>query len=299
MASPDTPMYHWFIDIAIEPKTKADRESLIAALAVLVAERPALGVSADPESGQFILSGMSEQHLDDAISRLKRACGDINIGAPMVAYREKITRAATVDYTYKKQTRGSGQFARAKIVAEPLPPGGGFVLENQIVNGAVPNEYIPSVEKGLQSVVRSGVLAGFPVVDLKVSLVDGAYHHVDSSAMTFEIAARTALRQALQKGASVILEPIMKVEVVTPEEYTASVIGDLNLRRGQIQGEDVRNNTSMITAMVPLAEMFSYGNSLRSISQGRATATMQLDHYAPVPLPEDEPPFRPAAAMRA
>jgi elongation factor G len=208
---------------------------------------------------------------------------EANIGAPQVAYREKITRPVTVDYTHKKQTGGSGQFARVKIIAEPAEPGAGFSFENEIVGGVVPKEYIPGVEKGLESVLGSGVLAGFPVVDLKVELIDGAYHDVDSSALAFEIAARAALREALQKGGSVLLEPIMKVEVVTPEDYTGSVIGDLNSRRGQIQGQDMRGNANVITAMVPLANMFSYVNNLRSMSQGRATFTMQFDHYEQVP----------------
>jgi elongation factor G len=229
---------------------------------------------------------MGELHLDIKVDILKRTYKvDANIGAPQVAYREKITRQATVDYTHKKQTGGSGQYAKVKIVAEPLPTGSSpsFVFENEIVGGAVPKEYIPGVEKGLESVLGSGVLAGFPVVDLKVSLIDGAYHDVDSSALAFEICARAALREALQKGAPVLLEPVMKVEVVTPEDYTGSVIGDLNSRRGQIQGQDMRGNANVITAMVPLANMFSYVNNLRSMSQGRATFTMQFDHYAEVP----------------
>jgi elongation factor G len=276
------------IEIAIEPKSKADQEKLGVALAKLVAEDPSFRVSTDPESGQTIIKGMGELHLDIKVDILKRTYKvDANIGAPQVAYREKMTRQVTKDYTHKKQTGGSGQFARVKIVCEPLPPGGidgkTFIFENEIVGGAVPKEYIPGVEKGLESVLGSGVLAGFPVVDLKVSLVDGAYHDVDSSALAFEICARTALREALQEGKCVLLEPIMKVEVVTPEEYTGSVIGDLNSRRGQIQGQDVRGNANVITAMVPLANMFSYVNNLRSMSQGRATFTMQFDHYEQVP----------------
>src|SRR5947208_769824 len=208
---------------------------------------------------------------------------DATIGAPQVADREKITKRVTVDYTHKKQTGGSGQFARVKIVAEPLPPAGGFEFENEVVGGTVPKEYIPGVEKGLESVLGSGVLAGFPVVDLKVTLIDGAYHDVDSSALAFEICARAALREALQKGSPVLLEPIMKVEVVTPEEYTGSVIGDLNSRRGQIQGQDMRGNANVVNAMVPLANMFGYVSNLRSMSQGRATFTMQFDHYEQVP----------------
>jgi elongation factor G len=272
------------IEIAIEPKSKADQEKLGTALAKLVAEDPSFRVSTDQESGQTIIKGMGELHLDIKVDILRRTYKvEANIGAPQVAYRERITRPVTIDYTHKKQTGGSGQFAQVKIVAEPLPPGGGFAFENDIVGGAVPKEYIPGVEKGLESVLGSGVLAGFPVVDLKVSLIDGRYHDVDSSALAFEIAARAALREALQKGGSVLLEPIMKVEVVTPEDYTGSVIGDLNSRRGQIQGQDMRGNANVITAMVPLANMFSYVNNLRSMSQGRATFTMQFDHYEQVP----------------
>jgi elongation factor G len=273
------------IEIAIEPKSKADQEKLGVALAKLVAEDPSFRVTTDQESGQTIIKGMGELHLDIKVDILKRTYKvDANIGAPQVAYREKLTRAATVTYTHKKQTGGSGQYAEVKIVAEPLPPGGeNFVFENEIVGGAVPKEYVPGVEKGLESVLGSGVLAGFPVVDLKVSLVAGKFHEVDSSALAFEIAARMALREALQKGGAVLLEPVMKVEVVTPEDYTGSVIGDLNSRRGQIQGQDMRGNANVITAMVPLANMFSYVNNLRSMSQGRATFTMQFDHYAEVP----------------
>jgi elongation factor G len=272
------------IEIAIEPKSKADQEKLGAALAKLVAEDPSFRVTTDPESGQTIIKGMGELHLDIKVDILKRTYKvDANIGAPQVAYREKITRPVTHEYTHKKQTGGAGQFAAVKIVVEPLPPGGGYQFENKVVGGAVPKEYIPGVEKGLESVLGSGVLAGFPVVDLKVSLVDGKYHDVDSSVLAFEICARNALREALQKGAPVLLEPIMKVEVVTPEEYTGSVIGDLNSRRGQILGQDMRGNANVINAMVPLQNMFGYVSNLRSMTQGRATFTMQFDHYAEVP----------------
>jgi elongation factor G len=272
------------IEIAIEPKSKADQEKLGVALAKLAAEDPSFRVSTDPESGQTILKGMGELHLDIKVDILKRTYKvDANIGAPQVAYREKITRVTTVDHTHKKQTGGSGQFARVKIVAEPMQPGSSFEFENKVVGGSVPKEYVPGVEKGLESVLGSGVLAGFPVVDLKVTLIDGDSHDVDSSALAFEIAARAALREALQKGGPVLLEPIMKVEVVTPEDYTGSVIGDLNSRRGQIQGQDMRGNANIINAMVPLANMFGYVNTLRSMSQGRATFTMQFDHYEQVP----------------
>jgi elongation factor G len=272
------------IEIAIEPKSKADQEKLGVALAKLVAEDPSFRVTTDQESGQTIIKGMGELHLDIKVDILKRTYKvDANIGAPQVAYREKITRIATVDYTHKKQTGGHGQYARIKIVAEPGAPGSGFVFENEVVGGAVPKEFIPAVEKGLEGQLTSGVIAGFPVVDIKVSLIDGDSHDVDSSSMAFEIAGRAAMREALAKGASTLLEPIMKVEVVTPEDYTGSVIGDLNSRRGQIQGQDMRGNANVINAMVPLANMFSYVNNLRSMSQGRATFTMQFDHYAEVP----------------
>ena len=272
------------IEIAIEPKSKADQEKLGVALAKLVAEDPSFRVHTDTESGQTILKGMGELHLDIKVDILKRTYKvDANIGAPQVAYRERITKPVTVGYQHKKQTGGTGQFAQIKINVEPLPAGSGFVFENEVVGGAVPKEFIPGVEKGLESVLGAGLLAGFPVVDLKVTLIDGRYHEVDSSALAFEICARGALREALQKGGSVLLEPIMKVEVVTVAEYTGSVIGDLNSRRGQIQGQDVRGNANVITAMVPLANMFSYVNNLRSMSQGRATFTMQFDHYEEVP----------------
>jgi elongation factor G len=272
------------IEIAIEPKSKADQEKLGVALAKLAAEDPSFRVSTDQESGQTILKGMGELHLDIKVDILRRTYKvDANIGAPQVAYRERLSKPVTVDYTHKKQSGGSGQFARVKIAATPTEPGTGFVFEAKVVGGSVPKEYIPGVEKGLESVLGSGVLAGFPVVDLKVELIDGAYHDVDSSALAFEIAGRAALREALQKGGSVLLEPIMKVEVVTPEDYTGSVIGDLNSRRGQIQGQDMRGNANVVNAMVPLANMFGYVNTLRSMSQGRATFTMQFDHYEQVP----------------
>jgi elongation factor G len=272
------------IEIAIEPKSKADQEKLGVALAKLAAEDPSFRVSTDQESGQTILKGMGELHLDIKVDILRRTYKvDANIGAPQVAYRERLTKPVTIDYTHKKQTGGTGQFARVKIACAPNEPGKGYEFASKIIGGNVPKEYIPGVEKGLQSVLGSGVLAGFPVVDLKVELIDGAYHEVDSSALAFEIASRAALRDALQKGGSVLLEPIMKVECVTPEDYTGSIIGDLNSRRGQIQGQDMRGNANVINAMVPLANMFGYVNTLRSMSQGRATFTMQFDHYEQVP----------------
>ena len=275
------------IEIAIEPKSKADQEKLGVALQKLAAEDPSFRVSTDQESGQTILKGMGELHLDIKVDILKRTYKvDANIGQPQVAYRERLTKRVEIDYVHKKQTGGSGQFAKIKVVYEPNEPGKGNEFESKIIGGNVPKEYIPGVEKGIASVMGSGVLAGFPVVDLKATLVDGAYHDVDSSVLAFEIAARGATREALQKGGSVLLEPIMKVEVVTPEEYTGSVIGDLNSRRGHIQGQDVRGNANVINAMVPLANMFGYVNQLRSFSQGRAVFTMQFDHYEQVPANE-------------
>jgi elongation factor G len=272
------------IEIAIEPKSKADQEKLGVALAKLAAEDPSFRVSTDQESGQTILKGMGELHLDIKVDILKRTYKvDANIGAPQVAFREKITRRVEHGYTHKKQTGGSGQFAQIKIIAEPTPAGTPFEFENEIVGGAVPKEFVPGVEKGLESVLGSGVVAGFPVVDLKVTLIDGKYHDVDSSALAFEICARQCLKEALQVAKPVLLEPIMKVEVVTPEDYTGSVIGDLNSRRGQIQGQDMRGNANVINAMVPLMNMFGYVNNLRSMSQGRATFTMQFDHYSELP----------------
>jgi elongation factor G len=272
------------IEIAIEPKSKADQEKLGIALAKLVAEDPSFRVNTDPESGQTIIRGMGELHLDIKVDILKRTYKvDANIGAPQVAFREKITQRVEHDYQHKKQTGGSGQFAQIKIVAEPTPPGTPFEFVNEVVGGTVPKEFIPGVEKGLESVLGSGPLAGFPVVDLKVTLIDGKYHDVDSSALAFEICARQCLREAMQRARPVLLEPIMKVEVVTVAEYTGSVIGDLNSRRGHIMGQDTRGNANVINAMVPLMNMFSYVNNLRSMSQGRATFTMQFDHYAELP----------------
>jgi elongation factor G len=270
--------------MAIEPKTKGDQEKMAVALQKLTAEDPSFRVSTDQESGQIIIKGMGELHLDIKVDILKRTHKvEVNVGAPQVAYRETITRAAQVDYTHKKQTGGSGQFARVKLDVAPNEKGGGFVFESKVVGGTVPKEYIPGVEKGVNSVLTSGNLAGFPVVDIRVVLVDGAYHEVDSSAIAFEIAGRMATRDALNKAGSILLEPIMKVEVTTPEEYLGGVIGDLNSRRGHIAGTGSRGNAQIITAMVPLANMFGYVNNLRSMSQGRASYTMQFDHYAEVP----------------
>ncbi|SHH06047.1 translation elongation factor 2 (EF-2/EF-G) [Kaistia soli DSM 19436] len=273
------------IEMSVEAATKTDQEKLGVALQKLASEDPSFRVSSDSESGQTIIKGMGELHLDIKIDILRRAPYNINVnvGAPQVAYRETIRKKTELDYTHKKQTGGTGQFARVKFVIEPNEIGAGYAFENKIIGGVVPKEYLPGVEKGLNSVLSSGPIAGFPVVDIKVSLIDGAYHEVDSSAIAFEIASRAALREGIEKANPALLEPIMKVEVVSPEEYVGSVIGDLNSRRGQIQGQDMRGNANVITAFVPLANMFSYVNNLRSMSQGRASYTMQFDHYEQVP----------------
>ena len=272
------------IEIAIEPKSKADQEKLGVALQKLAAEDPSFRVSTDQESGQTILKGMGELHLDIKVDILRRTYKvEANIGAPQVAYRESLGRKAEIDYTHKKQTGGTGQFARVKLVFEPGEPGSGFVFESKVVGGNVPKEYIPGVQKGIENSKDNGLLAGFPLIDFKATLIDGAYHDVDSSVLAFEIASRAAFKELREKGNPKLLEPIMKVEVVTPEEYTGSVIGDLNGRRGQIQNQDVRGNANVVTAMVPLANMFGYVNNLRGMSQGRAQFTMQFDHYETVP----------------
>ncbi len=272
------------IEIAIEPKSKADQEKLGVALAKMVAEDPSFTVHTDQESGQTIMKGMGELHLDIKVDILKRTYKvEANIGAPQVAYRESLGKVADIDYTHKKQTGGTGQFARVKIKFEPGEPGSGFVFESAIVGGAVPKEYIPGVQKGLESAKDNGLLAGFPLIDFKATLYDGGYHDVDSSVLAFEIASRAAFKELREKGAPKLLEPIMKVEVLTPDEYMGDVIGDLNSRRGQIQGTETRGNAQVVTAFVPLANMFGYINTLRSFSQGRAQFTMQYDHYDPVP----------------
>ncbi len=272
------------IEIAIEPKSKADQEKLGLALAKLANEDPSFRVSTDQESGQTILRGMGELHLDIKVDILRRTYDvDANVGQPKVAYRERINKRAEIDYTHKKQTGGTGQFARIKLIFEPGDPGTGFTFESQIVGGSVPKEYIPGVIKGLESSVSNGLLAGFPLIDLKATLIDGAYHDVDSSVLAFEIAARAAFRELKQHGDPRLLEPIMKVEVVSPEEFTGSVIGDINSRRGMIQGQDMRGNANVVNAMVPLANMFGYVNDLRSFSSGRASFSMSFDHYEEVP----------------
>jgi elongation factor G len=277
------------IEMAVEPKTKADQEKMAIALGKLAAEDPSFRVNTDQESGQTIIKGMGELHLDIKVDILRRTHKvDVQVGAPQVAYRETIKKNVAKDYTHKKQTGGTGQFARVKFNIMPNEKGAGYSFESKIIGGSVPKEFIPGVEKGLNSVMSSGPLAGFPVVDLKVELIDGAYHEVDSSAIAFEIASRMALREAMQEANPALLEPIMKVEVVTPEEFTGSVIGDLNSRRGQIQGQDMRGNANVVNAFVPLANMFGYVNTLRSFSQGRASFTMQFSHYDEVPRNEAE-----------
>ncbi len=272
------------IEIAVEPKTKADQEKMAQALQRLAQEDPSFRVSSDEESGQTIIKGMGELHLEILVDRMRREFKvEGNVGAPQVAYREKITQPVTIDYTHKKQTGGSGQFARVKIEFEPLEAGAGFEFESGIVGGSVPREFIPGVEKGINSARDAGNIAGFPVIDFKATLIDGASHDVDSSVMAFEIAARAAFREALEKGKTRLLEPIMRVEVVTPEEYMGDIIGDLNSRRGQVGSMDTRGNARVVSAMVPLANMFGYVNTLRSMSQGRATFTMTFDHYDQVP----------------
>ncbi|GAA3861253.1 elongation factor G [Celeribacter arenosi] len=272
------------IEIAVEPKTKADQEKMSLGLQRLAAEDPSFRVETDLESGQTIMKGMGELHLDILVDRLKREFKvEANIGAPQVAYRETIGHEVEHTYTHKKQSGGSGQFGEVKMVISPTVPGEGFSFESKIVGGAVPKEYIPGVEKGIRSVMDSGPLAGFPVIDFKVALIDGKYHDVDSSVLAFEIAARMCMREGMRKAGAKLLEPIMKVEVITPEEYTGGIIGDLTSRRGQVQGQDTRGNAIAIDAFVPLANMFGYINTLRSMSSGRANFSMQFDHYEPVP----------------
>ncbi|NIZ08207.1 elongation factor G [Pseudooceanicola sp. HF7] len=272
------------IEIAVEPKTKNDQEKMSAGLARLAAEDPSFRVETDLESGQTIMKGMGELHLDILVDRLKREFKvEANIGAPQVAYRETISKEVEHTYTHKKQSGGSGQFAEVKLVITPTEPGEGYSFESKIVGGAVPKEYIPGVEKGIKSVMDSGPLAGFPVIDFKVALIDGKFHDVDSSVLAFEIAARMGMREGMRKAGAKLLEPMMKVEVITPEEYTGSIIGDLTSRRGQVSGQEPRGNAVAIQAFVPLANMFGYINNLRSMSSGRAQFTMQFDHYDPVP----------------
>ena len=272
------------IEIAVEPKSKNDQEKMSIALNRLSQEDPSFKVSVDVESGQTIMKGMGELHLEILVDRMKREFKvECTVGAPQVAYRETINRTAEIDYTHKKQTGGSGQFARIKLIMEPLPPGTGREFVSEIVGGSVPKEYVPGVEKGIFSTCESGAIIGFPVIDWRIRLIDGAYHDVDSSVLAFEIAARAAFKELLGKADPKLLEPIMKVEVVTPEEYFGGVMGDLNSRRGMIRGSEMRGNAQVIMADVPLANMFGYVNTLRSMSQGRAQFTMLFSHYEAVP----------------
>ena len=272
------------IEVAVEPKTKADQEKMGIALQRLAAEDPSFKVSIDHESGQTVMKGMGELHLEILVDRMLREFKvDATVGAPQVAYRETITQPTSIDYTHKKQSGGAGQFAKVVMEFEPLEKGDGFIFESKIVGGRVPKEYIPGVEKGLKASIETGFLAGFPVIDFKCTLVDGAFHDVDSSVMAFEIAARAAFREAMPKAKAVLLEPMMKVEVVTPEEYMGDIIGDLNSRRGQVSGMEQRGVNHVVNGMVPLANMFGYVNNLRSMSQGRASYTMTFDHYEEVP----------------
>lgn len=272
------------IELAVEPKSTADQEKMGLALSRLAAEDPSFRVSTDHETGQTVIKGMGELHLDILVDRMKREFKvEANVGAPQVAYRETITQQAEVDYTHKKQSGGAGQFARVKIVFEPLQPGEGFQFESKIVGGNVPKEFIPGVEKGLIQINDTGVVAGYPMIDYKATLIDGAFHDVDSSVLAFEIAAKAAFREGMPKASACLLEPIMKVEVVTPEDYMGDIIGDLNSRRGQVQSMEPRGNAQVVNANVPLAQMFGYVNNLRSLSQGRAQYTMIFSHYEQVP----------------
>jgi elongation factor G len=272
------------IEIAVEPKTKADQEKMGEALGRLAKEDPSFRVTSDEESGQTIIKGMGELHLDIIVDRMKREFKvEANVGAPQVAYRETILNSAEVTYIHKKQSGGSGQFAKVTLSVEPLEPGKGREIENKIKGGSIPKEFIPGVEKGVESVAEGGILAGFPVIDYKVTILDGLHHDVDSSVLAFEIASRYCFRELCQKATLKLLEPMMKVEVVTPEDFMGDVIGDLNSRRGQVASTEPRGNVTAINATVPLANMFGYINNLRSSTQGRAQYTMQFSHYDKVP----------------
>jgi elongation factor G len=272
------------IEIAVEPKTKADQEKMGEALGRLAKEDPSFRVTSDEESGQTIIKGMGELHLDIIVDRMKREFKvEANVGAPQVAYRETLENASEVEYTHKKQSGGAGQFAKVKLLVEPQEPGAGRSVESKIKGGAIPKEFIPGVEKGIETVSDNGILCGFPMIDYKVTILDGLHHDVDSSVLAFELAGRACFKEACTKGTLKLLEPVMRVEVVTPEDYMGDVIGDLNSRRGQISTQEQRGNATVITAMVPLANMFGYINNLRSMSQGRAQYSMFFDHYSKVP----------------
>jgi elongation factor G len=288
------------IELAVEAQARTDQERLWIVLEMLAAVDPSVGVAMDQQTGQTILQGPDELHLEFVVERLKVEFGiAVNVGAPQVAYRETLGRKTEIDYTHKKQSGGSGQFARVLLRFEPGAPGSGYSFEGKIVGNSVPEEFIPGVEKGLAASRETGVLAGFPVIDFKATLVDGNYHDVDSSVLAFEIAARAAFREGLAKAQCKLLEPIMKVEVVTPFGFENEVINDLNTRRAQHHGLETRGNVQVIHVLVPLANMFGYANSLRQLTQRRGAYGMVLDHYAPIPGPDDDDPFRPAVGMRA
>jgi elongation factor G len=295
------PLYP-LVEVAIEPKTRADQEKLGRALARIVQDDPTFGVTIDHESGQTLIKGMSELHLEMIVDRLKREFEvEANVGAPQVAYHETITRRVEQDYTHKKRTGGSGQFARVKIRFEPLPAGSGFVFENAVVDASVPRQFVPGVEKGMNAAKETGVIAGFPLIDFKATLVDGAYDAIDSNVLTFDIAARACFREGIPKAGPKLLEPIMDVEVVTPEDRMGDVIGDLNGRRGQVYAMDTRGSARVVNAMVPLASLFGYTSDLARLTQRRPSWTMRFSHYEQVPqsAPDDDPRFPPAVGMRA
>jgi elongation factor G len=290
------------MEVAVEPRSKADQEKLGLALSKMIVEDSSFTFVTDAESGQTILQGLGELHLDGKIDILKRVHAiQANVGAPQVAYRETITRKADIEYTHRKQTGATGEFARIKLLFEPAERGSGFVFKSSIVGGNVPKEFVPGVMNGLTSAKENGLIAGFPVIDFKATLYDGGYHDVDSSVLAFEIAARAAFRELREKGAPILLEPIMKVEVLTPHDYVDDIIGDLHARRGQVSSVERRDDERAITALAPLANLFGHVSNLRGISLARARTTLQFDHYAPVPLaPESGPDlFPPAAARRA
>jgi len=292
------------LEVAIEPKTKADQEKLAAALTRMIEEDPSFSASIDSESGQMILKGMSDLQLDRKVDILFRTYNvRANVGAPQVAYRETLTRKVEVDYTHRKQTGAAGQFARVKIVFEPQPPGFGYAFENGTVGHPVPDEFIPGVEKGLNASRDNGILAGFPLIDFKATLIDGAYHEVDSNPFTFEIAARAAFRELKERKAVRLLQPIMRLEVTTPDDFLSGVIADINSRLGEVQGTDARTGAVIVTATVPLTNLFGYHQALETLSNGRASAVAAFSHYAQVPLSlmpdDDDPRFPPAIGMRA
>jgi elongation factor G len=295
----DTRVEPLLVEIAIEPASKADQDKLEIALARLAAEDACFGFATDQESKQTIVKGTSENHLAGKIDNLKRICGiDINVGAPMAALLERPTRRAETEFTYKKIYGPRGEFAAVKLLIEPNEPGKGYQFSSDIPNSVVLDEYIPGIKQGLESVLSSGVVAGFPVVDVKVALIDGKYHDVDSSRHAFSMAARAAFREALQQANSVLLEPIMELEVTTPGNLVGAVLADLKPRRAQVDAPEASGSAVVIKAMAPLMTMFGYENALHIMSNGQASFALRFDHYAPAPSPGDDPPFRPAVGMR-